>query len=186
MPRAGLSPERVVDEALALLDQGGPEGVTLTAVAERVDVAVPSLYKHVAGLDDLRRRLAVRCVEELGAELTAAADGRTGSDALHAIAGAYRGWAATSPGRYAATLRAPDPDDADHLVASDAVLATLVVVMDGYGLTGDDAIHAIRTVRAALHGFVALEAAGGFGLPQDVDASFARLVAALDRSLRAW
>jgi AcrR family transcriptional regulator len=186
VPRAGLSPDRVVDEALLLLDAVGPDGVTLTAIAERVDVAVPSLYKHVAGLDDLRRRTAVRCVDELGSVLAAAADGRTGSEALHALAGAYRDWATTAPGRYAATLRAPDPDDAEHLAASEAVLATLLAVMHGYGIRGEDAVHAIRSVRAALHGFVALEAAGGFGLPAAVDTSFDRLVGALDRSLQAW
>ena len=45
-------------------------------------------------------------------------------------------------------------------------------------------IHAVRAVRAALHGFVALEAAGGFGLPVDREASFDRLVAALAAGLR--
>lgn len=186
MPRAGLSPARVVEEALDLLDEVGADGLTLTAVAGRVGVAVPSLYKHIAGLDDLRRRLAVHAVDEFGHVLADAARDRTGAEALHAIADAYRTWATTSPGRYAATLRAPEPGDATHLAASDAAVATLVAVMDGYGITGEDAIHAIRSVRAALHGFVSLEAAGGFGLPQDVDASFARMVRALDRSLAVW
>jgi Tetracyclin repressor-like, C-terminal domain len=37
-----------------------------------------------------------------------------------------------------------------------------------------------------MHGFVALEAAGGFGLPQSVDASYRRLVDALDAALTSW
>ena len=41
--------------------------------------------------------------------------------------------------------------------AVDVVLA----VLRGYGLEGDDAIHAARAVRSALHGFVALEAGAG-------------------------
>jgi hypothetical protein len=45
-----------------------------------------------------------------------------------------------------------------------------------------DAVHAIR---ATLHGFVALEAGGGFGLPEDVDESFERLVAMLVSGLAA-
>ena len=48
-----------------------------------------------------------------------------------------------------------------------------------------EVIHAVRAVRAALHGFVALEALGGFGLPVDREASFDRLVAALAAGLRA-
>lgn len=186
MPRAGLSTERVVDEAIAVLDDVGAGGLTLTAVAERLSVAVPSLYKHVGGLVDLQRRVTVRAVGELGAVLAGAADGRRGSDGLHALAHAYRGWALVAPGRYAATVRAPAPDDTDHLAASGAVLAVLVEVMAGYDIEGDEAIHAIRAVRAALHGFVALEAAGGFGLPEDVDTSFDALVDALDEALRSW
>jgi hypothetical protein len=37
----------------------------------------------------------------------------------------------------------------------------------------------VRAFRSAVHGFVALEAAGGFGIPVDVDTSFERLVATL-------
>ena len=58
--------------------------------------------------------------------------------------------------------------------------------MDGYGLDGDDAIDAIRAYRAALHGFVSLEASGGFGFPRSVDRSFDRLVHALVAALPGW
>jgi AcrR family transcriptional regulator len=183
VPRAGLTPDRVVAEAAEVLDAVGVERLTLTAIAERVGVAVPSLYKHVGGLDDLHRRLASRSVHELGEVLSAATRGRTGPDALHALADRYRTWALAHPGRYAATVRAPDPADAEHTAASEAVLATLSRVLEGYDLTGEDAIHAIRTIRSALHGFVTLEASGGFGLPHDVDRSFHLLVDALDQAL---
>ena len=59
----------------------------------------------------------------------------------------------------------------------------MIAVLRGYGLEGDDVIHGVRIVRAALHGFVALEAGGGFGMPLSVDDTFARLVTALDRGL---
>jgi hypothetical protein len=38
----------------------------------------------------------------------------------------------------------------------------------------------------ALHGFVSLEAAGGFGLPQSVDVTFARLIDSLDATFSRW
>jgi Tetracyclin repressor-like, C-terminal domain len=56
-------------------------------------------------------------------------------------------------------------------------------ILRGYGLDEDETVHATRAVRSALHGFVVLEAAGGFGLPQDVDESYARLVDLLDSGL---
>lgn len=39
MPRAGLSPEAVVDAAVAVVDAGGPGALTLAAVAGRAGVA---------------------------------------------------------------------------------------------------------------------------------------------------
>ncbi len=66
------------------------------------------------------------------------------------------------------------------------LLRTVFSVLARYGLSGDDAIDATRALRAALHGFVTLEAVGGFGLPRDVDRSFARLVQILDTAFRDW
>jgi hypothetical protein len=71
----------------------------------------------------------------------------------------------------------PADEAARRLV--DVVLA----VLRGYGLEGDDAIHAARIVRAALHGFVELEISEGFGLPLALDDSYEELVAVLDRGL---
>jgi AcrR family transcriptional regulator len=186
VPRAGLTPQRVVQEAGAVADAAGLDRLTLAAVAERFGVAIPSLYKHVDGLDGLRRDLAVLAVRELTAALSRAAVGRAGRDALHAMAGAYRAYASAHPGRYAASVRAPAPGDAEHLAAADDALAVFRAVLAGYGIAGADAIDAIRGLRAAMHGFVALEAAGGFGLPHSVDASYRRLVDALDTALSAW
>jgi hypothetical protein len=155
-------------------------------VAERLEVRVPSLYKHVAGLDDLRRGISVLGTRQLGDALGGAAMGRAGGDALRAVAGAHRRFATDHPGRYAATVRAPSPDDGEHLAAADAVLAVVLAVLGGYGLGGDDAVDAARALRSTLHGFAALEQAGGFGLPRDVDRSFERTLDALDSALAAW
>ncbi|HEX6843946.1 MAG TPA: TetR-like C-terminal domain-containing protein [Actinomycetota bacterium] len=178
MPRAGLTPEVVVAEAAEVADEVGFDRLTLAAVADRFGVAVPSLYKHVDGLDGLRRGVAIKSIRELGDALAPATS-------LTEVATAYRGFAHSHPGRYAATLRAADPGDEEASAASGEVLATVLGVLEDYGLTGPDAIDATRALRSSLHGFVALEAVGGFGIPQDVDRSFDRMVASLDRALRA-
>jgi AcrR family transcriptional regulator len=188
VPRAGLTPARVVATAASLADELGYDGLTLAALAARVGVAAPSLYKHTGSLDDLRRGVAVLAVRELGAALDDALAGVAGRDAgarLRALARGYRAYARAHPGRYAATIRAAAPDDEAHVAASDAVLRTVLSVLAERGLRGDDAIDATRALRAALHGFVALEAAGGFGLPQDVPRSFERMVDWLDRGFAA-
>ncbi|HYY10650.1 MAG TPA: TetR-like C-terminal domain-containing protein, partial [Kineosporiaceae bacterium] len=136
------------------------------------------------GLDDLQRGITVLALGELRERLAAAALGRAGGDALRALAAAYREYAREHPGRYAATLRAPAPDDDEHGRAAAAVVDVVFAVLRGYGLEGDGLVHATRILRSSLHGFVALEAGGGFGLPDSVDETFARLVEGLDAALR--
>jgi len=63
---------------------------------------------------------------------------------------------------------------------------TCADVLSAYELRGDDAIDAIRAFRSMLHGFVALECGGGFGLPVDIDRSFDRLVRGLVVAFAHW
>jgi AcrR family transcriptional regulator len=181
MPRAGLTADAVVDAAAAIADAEGLDAVTLARVAGALGVRTPSLYSHVGGLDDLRRRIAARGACELADALQEAAAGRAAGDALRAVAAAYLSYARERPGSYAASQRA---DDVRELADAERAVRVVTAVLAGYGLAGDDAIHATRAVRAALHGFAALEAGGGFGMAQPVDETFERLVALLDEGLR--
>jgi AcrR family transcriptional regulator len=185
VPRPGLDRERVVDAAAALADAEGLGAVTLARVAAGLGVRAPSLYHHVAGRDDLVARIALRAVGELDAALRAAAMGRAGPEALAAVAHAYRDYARRHPGRYATTFTVPADGDPALRAAAGEVVDVLLAVLRHWALEGDEAVHAVRVIRSAVHGFVALEAAGGFGLPLDRDASFDRLVATLTAGLPA-
>jgi AcrR family transcriptional regulator len=183
VPRAGLSTAAVVGAAADIADAEGLDALTLARLAGSVGVRTPSLYNHVAGLDDVRRRVALVALVELGDALRDATVGRAGDDALTAMARAYRAYAGAHPGRYAATQRAPAAGDEEIGTAAARAVDVLLAVLRGYGLEGDDAIHAARAVRSALHGFVALESGGGFGIPVALDESFDRMIAALARGL---
>lgn len=179
MPRMGLDAGRVVEVAAGIADADGLEAVTLARVAADLGVRAPSLYNHVDGRSDLLRAIAVLGVRELTAALREAAVGRSSADALTAAAHAYRAYARAHPGRYAATLAAPTRGDEEHRAAASEAVDVMLAIMRGWDLEGDDAIHAVRAFRSAVHGFVAIEAADGFGMAVDVDASFDRLVATL-------
>lgn len=186
MPRMGLTHQRVVAQAAEVADEAGLDRLTLAAIAKRLGVSLPGLYKHIDSLDSVKRDLAVLGVQELTAAMSAAAVGRSGRDALHAIARAYRSYAAAHPGLSAASVRAPDPTDEEHIAVGEAAVAVLLAALDGYRLGGSDAIDAIRVLRVVLHGFTTLEAAGGFGLPQSVAGTFARLIDSLDATFARW
>jgi AcrR family transcriptional regulator len=183
VPRQGLSKAQVVDAAAQIADAEGLEAVTVARVASELGIKAPSLYNHVAGRDDLIGALGVRALQELGAALTQASVGRSRDDALQGIAAAYRAYVLEHPGLYSATIRAPEADDRERREAAEKVLDVVYAVLAGYGLEGDDAVHAARAVRSGLHGFASIEAAGGFGIPADRDESFRRMVAALAAGL---
>ena len=183
MPRAGLDAEAVVAAAAALADTGGLHGLTLARLAGALGIRTPSLYAHVDGLGDLRARLGARGAWELAAALQLAAAGRSGGDALRAIALAYREYADAHPGTYAAMQIASDNEESE--AAGAAVVGPIVAVLGGYALEGEPAIHAVRAIRSALHGFVSLEREGGFGLPLNIDDSYDNLVTMLDAGLAA-
>jgi len=183
MPRRGLDSRQVVDAAVQVADHEGLAAVTLARVADSLGVRAPSLYHHVAGHDGLMRAIALRGLSELTASLRAAALGRAGPEALAATANAYRDYAHAHPGRYAATLRAPAAGDTEHEEAGSAAVEVLAAVLRAWHLERDEMLHAVRVIRSALHGFVALEAAGGFALPLDLDESFERLIRTLAAGL---
>lgn len=186
MPRAGLSADVIVNEAATILDEAGPDRLTLAEVANRFGVAPPSLYKHVAGIEHLRRLLAVKTMCEAGDALRRAATGKARSEALRAVAHAYRDYARTRPGCYETILRAPGSDDEELAAAARETLSVFYDVFAGYGIHGDDAVDAARYLRSTLHGFVSLELVGGFAMPRSVDRSFDRLVTAADNALANW
>lgn len=186
MPRAGLDPAAVVAAGAALADEVGFTGLTMGGLAERVGVRTPSLYKHVAGQDDLVRRIAALALDEAGAAVGAAIQGLAGRDALAAAARAFRDYVLAHPGRYAATVGvAPTGPDDPVAVAAYRALDSFRAVLRGYDLAPQDADHALRTVRSALHGYATLQAGRGFQYSADVDESFEWLVDLIDRGLRS-
>ncbi|MEU3850177.1 WHG domain-containing protein [Streptomyces sp. NPDC029554] len=186
MPRAGLTPDRLVTAAADLADEAGLEQVTLSALARRFGVKDASLYSHVRSLRDLRTRMALLAGGEMIDRIAAAVAGRTGRDALAAFAGAYRAYALEHPGRYAATQL---PLDEALVTDSPALRRTAEVtygMLRAYGLEEPDLTDAVRLLRSAFHGYCALESTGAFGAPRDVQASWDKAIDALHVLLLNW
>ncbi len=183
-----LTKTDVVAAAVELLNAEGQDALTLNRVADELGIRTPSLYNHVDGLPGLQRNLAVLNARQLADRLGEAAIGKGGSELFMQVAQAFRSYVKENPGLYMSTLRAsgtqekPDPD---LIHEEERTLKVAVAVMSSLGLEGEDAIHAVRAFRSMVHGFATLEVSGGFGLPQDCDESFRRLVRALMAGMEA-
>jgi AcrR family transcriptional regulator len=183
--RRGLEKGDVIRAACGIADSAGLDGVSLAAVAGRLGIRSPSLYAHVAGLEGLRRELALAAAAAMGESFEAAVSGRSELEALRALAYAYRDFATRHPGLYAAAQRAVKPGEDDELYeALAAVVAPVFRSFAEVGIDAIDQVHLTRAFRSALHGFVMLERTGGFGMPESVDQSFTRLVDLLISAVR--
>lgn len=186
MPRAGLSTADVVAAGAVMADEEGIDAVTLAALAGRLGVRPPALYKHVDGLGDLRHRIATLAMSEFGDELRGALQGKSGLDALTALFTVLRSYATRHPGRYTSTTGAEftGPDD-PLLTASTRVMGSISAVLSGYGIPSGERDHAVRSLRCMAHGFASLQAANGFQWASDPEESFTWMIQFVDAGLRA-
>ncbi|HEV2811526.1 MAG TPA: WHG domain-containing protein [Acidimicrobiales bacterium] len=174
--KRGVDLAQVVDAAAGVADVEGLDRLTMAGVAGALGVRSPSLYSHVEGVAGLRRAMALEAARRLGSAIADAARDREGVEALRAIAHAYRTFALGHPSLYAAMLPVSSADDEEAYAVFAAPVRVIAEVLSELGVSRAQAVPVIRSFRSALHGFVALEAGGGFGMPDDVDDSFNVLV----------
>ncbi|MFD6161037.1 TetR/AcrR family transcriptional regulator [Nocardia sp. NPDC060256] len=184
MPRVGLSNADVVAAGATLADDVGFTNLSLGTLAQRLGVRTPSLYKHIDSLADLRHSIAALAITELDQRVRDAMHGRSGTEALAAFATAFRDYLVAHPGRYAATIGEPDTGSEDPLRHSGSrLLQSLEAVLHGYGIDESDMVHAMRSVRGALHGFATLQTSHGFQWSEDTDDSFDWMIRFIDHGL---
>ncbi|MET9600552.1 WHG domain-containing protein [Streptomyces sp. NPDC006459] len=188
MARAGLTAERVTVAGAELADEVGLDRLSMAQVARRLGVKDASLYAHVRSLEDLRGRIALLAADEKTLRIAQATAGRAGRDALVAFADAWREYAHEHPGRYAATQTAIriDPELAAQAAGPRRAVELTYGMLRGYGLAEPDLTDAVRLLRSTFHGFVALEAAGGFAHARSPEESWGRALDALHTLLEHW
>ncbi|MBR7838969.1 WHG domain-containing protein, partial [Actinospica durhamensis] len=84
-----------------------------------------------------------------------------------------------------ALLEHPAADDPAVAAASTRLVEVAYAVVRGFGLPETELVDAVRTLRAAVTGFIALEQGGGFQIARDLDESYAYLVRILALGLGA-
>jgi AcrR family transcriptional regulator len=163
----------IVDAGRELIEAGGSARLTMQAVAERVGVRPPSLYKRVRDRDALLLLVAQATVDALARRLEAS-DGT-----LSGLAHAYRGFAHERPEGF--RLMFTVDGAAESLGRVSAPVMRLAQDLVG----ADAALDAARLITAWATGFVDMELAGAFRLGGDVDRAFEFGLERLELGLRA-
>ncbi len=161
MARAGARAQRVaerrqqiLDAARAMAEADGWTAVTSRRLADAIGYTQPVLYGHFpGGKTEIMRTVALAGFAELAAATQAAMGGKTGPQAVAAVADAYLGFAAAHPSLYEAMFQLP----IDARFAQDDAETEL---RSGFNALGDDDGTATELLWSALHGMSLLERAG--------------------------
>jgi len=126
--------------AVRQLAEGGPQAVSVNAIAKELGVSGPALYRYFAGRDDLLTELIVDAYRDFASALSAAirlSDGQRAPERLRLLANSFRDWALAEPHRYRLLFTAPLPGynaQSEQLVAaSQSAMEVLVGILTGLG-----------------------------------------------------
>jgi AcrR family transcriptional regulator len=170
----------VVAAARRLLEEEGPEALTMRRLAGRLGIKAPSLYKHLPDKTALQAAIIATGLEEAATTFEAAvatappAGGATpaggGGAALRALVAAYREFALAHPHLYRLMHDGPLPRR--HLPAGveDRAAAPLLRVAGSRARS--------RAIWAFAHGMVMLELDQRFPADADLDAAWEAGIAA--------
>lgn len=172
MPRQGLDKEAVIEYAAMLADEIGFSEITLKLLAERMNVKSPSLYKHIDGLDSLKKELMIYGYKLLEGMIIDKVMGKSGDDAVRALCNAYYELATNRPGVFQAMENYRRFVDEESKQATDGIFKVTSQIFSVYDLSPVQKAHLVRTFRGFLQGFLTLAANHLFTDSIDIKESF--------------
>jgi len=164
--------EDVKAVALEQLAAGGPAAVSVNAIAKRLGVSGPSLYRYFANRDELLSELVVDTYHDFADALAEAVHRDrvpVPAERLRALVAAWRGFARAEPHRYRLLFGPPVPGyDAHSEPLATASTRAMAVGLDVFadllpdGTGGSEVFGRVVSAWCRLHGFVGLELGGNF------------------------
>ena len=162
-PELTARAREIVAAARALLEEEGPEALSMRRVADRVGIRAPSIYKHLADKRELEAALISAGFEESAAAFEAAV--RDADDPLAAFAATYRAFALAHPHLYRLMTDRPLARELLEPGVEERAARPVVEV------AGGDRARA-RATWAFAHGMTILELNGRFPPDADLDAAW--------------
>lgn len=183
--------DEVKQAALEQLAAGGPQALSVNAIAKQIGVSGPALYRYFSNRDELLTELVVDAYEDLAraVERALAEAGPAPAQRIGEFVHAYRAWAVAQPHRYRLLYSRPLPGYDAHsariVQASQRLMAALLATLPadaaappppaalrdqldrwaesrGLEARAPLAQRAVQTW-ARIHGLVGLEIEGNFG-----------------------
>jgi len=185
MPRQGLNREAVIAAAIRLIEEKGISKFSLNELAKSLHIKPASLYSHIESSEALLTDIGVIAVRQMVSSEKEAIEGKTGDEALFALASAYRKFAKEHYELYLLIMNIPKGKNPVLELAAEDIVQPIMEVLGSYKIDRETQLHYQRVVRSMMHGFVAHEEYGAFShYPVDRDKSFEISIGLIAESLR--
>lgn len=176
-----LTRQDVINAAISCLDQEGETALGVNRVARELGIKPPAIYKHLDGNAALKRAVALTIWQQYIEWCHQQTEGLKDPHALLQAGGqATRNFAKSHPERYRTMTQFQlKQGDLETAPLIQEVFSFLKRVLQPYNLSESKLIDAMRTINAAITGFIALEQAGLMTLERSADASYQVMLDAL-------
>lgn len=105
-----VTEEDLLKQAVGLIEAGGFENLSLHKLSDKLGIKPASLYNHITGLADLKRRLGTEAKHKFAELLREQVGDQVGKDGLHAYIDSYVAYADEHPELFLAMISLPDKD----------------------------------------------------------------------------
>lgn len=157
-----ITKEAVIQTASDIADKDGLNSISLKVVAEKLNIRTPSLYNHIASLDDLLREVAHKGMRTMNNQMTQIAIGTFGDAAIKSVCAGYFKFMIAHPGVYETIQWATwhGNDETGKIFGEYKTLLTTLIL--SCGLKTQDTDEILNLLTGVLHGYTTLQL--GFAL----------------------
>ncbi len=157
-----LTPQDVIEAAIACLDKEGESALGVNRVARELGIKPPAIYKHLNGNAELRKAVVLTIWRQFLKYCQGKTQGIKEQRQLFKAGGmANRDFAKLYPARYKVMMQYQlHLKDKDANAVIKEAMGWFREGIQGYDLTENQLIDAMRMVNAAIYGFISVEQAG--------------------------
>ncbi len=162
-----VTKEAVIQAASSIADSDGLNKVSLKVVAEKLNIQTPSLYNHIASLDDLLREVAHNGMKTMNDQITQAAIGNSGDTAIKSISIAYFKYIMAHPGIYETIQWAHWHGNSETAAIFDNYKALIIKLILSCNFKTPKTDEILSLLMSILHGYSSLELSKALTNPEE-------------------
>lgn len=168
----GVNEDRIIEVSAKLSEEVGMENLTLKMIADELKIKSPSLYNHIASLDDIKTKLMIYGWKQIEDKMINAAAGVSGYNALRSMSYAFYDYATNNKGIFNAMLWYNKYENEITKQTTSRLFDLLFKILTSLHISQENINHIIRTLRSFLEGYALLVNNKAFGYSLPIKESF--------------